>query len=281
MSSIISPTQLKVLCEEYGFTPSKKYGQNYLISDAPLQKMGEAAGLSSSDTVLEIGPGFGQLTLFLAQHAGKVVSFEIEKKLQPYWEKMLSDYESIQIIWGNFLKEFDNVASQIGEYKVVANLPYQITSHALRTMLESDNPPKSITVMVQKEVAERMCEKPGNMSLLSVSVQYFGKPHVVSKVPKGSFWPMPQVDSAIVHISDIAKKEDSTLFFKVVRAGFSNKRKMLYKNLSDGLHISKDIIKKVLSNVCGSDLVRAQELSISEWETLVVQLSSYGTRTRA
>ncbi len=277
MTFVFSPTKLKELCEEYFFSPSKKYGQNYLISDAPLQKMGQAASLSKNDTIVEIGSGFGQLTLFLANQVDNVICFEIEQKLKPYWEKVLKEHHNITFVWGNVLRELQSLPE--GRYKVVANLPYQITSAMLRGLLEAKNKPGQIVVMVQREVAQRICAQPGDMSLLSVSVQYFGVPTIVSKVSKGNFWPKPKVDSAILSIKDIRETQESEQFFRVVKAGFSSKRKQLWKNIASSLSLPKDFVKACVLQVCGNERVRAQELSIEEWESLVVQLDTYGTRT--
>jgi len=247
----------------------------------------KAADLKKTDTVVEIGPGFGVLTLALAGRVEKVITFEIEQKLKPYWERLLEDQEikgprdqkigKIEILWGNVLHKLKNRSSDLpifrSPYKVIANLPYQITSHVLRTLLESENKPESITVMVQKEVADRIVAKPGDMSLLSVSVQYYGKPKIVCKVPKGSFWPQPKVDSTVVHISTRARQHLSTFsdkeFFKVAKTGFANKRKQLWHNLSEGLKIDKDKIKEILVEVVGSEKVRAQELSVENWFDVV------------
>lgn len=258
------------MCETYGFAPSKRYGQNYLTSAHVIELMLEAGNVSSQDTVVEIGPGFGVLTLALAAKAKKVVAFEIEKKLQPYWEEKQQEYPNLEIVWGNALTQISDNRYQITpKYKVLANLPYQITSNALRVLLEAENKPETIVVMVQKEVAERICSKPGQMSLLSVSVQYFGTPRIVTKVPKGNFWPQPKVDSAVVAIDNIMQKQDTELFFRVARAGFANKRKQLWRNVSEGLSLEKAYVQDVLESTVGSKTVRAQELSIAEWEKIV------------
>jgi 16S rRNA (adenine1518-N6/adenine1519-N6)-dimethyltransferase len=172
---------------------------------------------------------------------------------------------------------------------VVANLPYQITSQVLRTLLELEHPPESITVMVQKEVAERICAKParkasprakGNMSLLAVSVQYYGVPKMVAKVTKGNFWPEPKVDSAILEIRNLKSEirdRVSDRFFDVVKAGFSNKRKQAWRNISVGLGIDGEVVKQVLDEVVGNEKVRAQELSVEEWVMVVEKLSTQQT----
>lgn len=275
MNDLHSPTHLKALCKQYRLTPSKKYGQNYLISSAPIQKMIAAAALTKKDTVVEIGPGFGVLTLAIAPLVKQVFAFEIEKKLKPYWEEQQVTHPNVSILWGNALKEFDVHADTFGaSYSVLANLPYQITSNALRTLLEATNKPKQIIVMVQKEVAQRMCAKAGDMSLLAVSVQYYGVPRIIAKVPRGSFWPPPNVDSAVVAIDDISQKQYSDLFFRVVRAGFANKRKQLWRNLSEGLDLSAEKVKGALEAVGVDQRVRAQALTVEAWEALTKKIST-------
>ncbi len=275
MQEIYNPSYLKKLCEEYSLTPSKKYGQNYLISDRPIKEMIKAGELDKNDTVIEIGPGFGILTLALSPRVKKVLAFEIEQKLKPYWQEKQKEYPNIEITWGNVLSHITYHISPItGPYKVLANLPYQITSIALRTILEQDKKPERVVLMVQKEVAERIVAKPGDMSLLAISVQYYGKVKIVHKVAKGSFWPSPKVDSAIISITNIQKRDNEELFFKFARAGFRNKRKQLWRNLADGQGIDKDKIKEILIKVCGNEKVRAQELSIKQWEQVVKELSS-------
>ncbi|MCB9798839.1 ribosomal RNA small subunit methyltransferase A [Candidatus Nomurabacteria bacterium] len=272
---LYKPTYLKALCQQYGLSPSKKYGQNYLITDAPIKKMLEAAGVSAEDTIVEIGPGFGVLTFALLEKAKKLIAFEIEKKLHPYWDKVLTEHENFEVIWGNALSTIPSHESlQKGKpYKVVANLPYQITSNVLRTLLELPNKPQSITVMVQKEVAQRICAMPGEMSLLSVCVQYFGIPKVVTKVSSGCFWPAPKVDSAVVHIDVYPKQEVSEAFFTLARAGFSNKRKQLAKNLAHGIKKEEALIRELLEQITGNSRVRAQELSMAQWKALAQVLS--------
>lgn len=283
-SDLFKPTYLKTLCSQFGIKPSKKYGQNYLITDAPIKKMVEAAGVGSRDTVIEIGPGFGVLTFALLTKAKKLIAFEIEQKLKPYWESELQERTNFEIVWGNALQQLtmnnEQFTSTLGKYKVVANLPYQITSNVLRTLLELENKPESLTVMVQKEVAERICAKPGDMSLLAVSVQYFGQPKIITKVSSGCFWPAPKVNSAVLHINiatskhkNIASLSDEE-FFAIVRAGFINKRKQLAKNLAAGLKKDEKMIREILGQVLGNEKVRAQELNVEQWKLLIKQLST-------
>ncbi len=273
--SVITPTEIKKLCERYGLNPSKKYGQNYLISDNPIRKMVEAADIRPGDRVYEIGPGFGVLTFELLKSGARVCAFEIEQKLRPYWEEQQVKYPNLEIVWGNALRLWGSyVANEKGSYKVVANLPYQITSEVLETILESDTPPETVVCMVQKEVAERIIAKPGDMSILAVSIQYFGTPRIVARVGKGSFFPSPKVDSAAVGIGNITSRKDSKIFFKLVKAGFHHKRKMLANNLRDALHLEKEVIEHHLESLNLPSGVRAEALSVDDW----IKLSKLLTR---
>jgi 16S rRNA (adenine1518-N6/adenine1519-N6)-dimethyltransferase len=285
----LTPTQLKVLCKEYGLTPSKRYGQNFLISDSPIKKMIVAADLKKTDTVVEIGPGFGVLTFALAERAKKVIAYEIERKLKPFWDKHLKEYPNVEVIWRNALKglrssvfglqssDRNQKSEDRSQYKVIANLPYQITSHVLRTILDFQHKPTSITVMVQKEVAQRICAGPGDMSLLAVSVQYYGIPKIITKVPAGNFWPQPKVDSAVLHIGTTAQQYDGISeekFFRLAKAGFANKRKQLWRNISDGLSLPAEQVKKAVKEVTGNEKSRAQELSVDYWKKLISILTT-------
>ncbi len=265
---------LKHLCQKYGLTPSKKYGQNYLVNPEPIEKMVNAADINKDDVVVEVGPGFGVLTSALAEQAKKVLSFEIEKKLEPYWQERVEQQNNIEIIWGNILYEFKGEGLKAGEYKVVANLPYQITSHVIRKFLEMENSPSVLVLMVQKEVAERICAKAGDMSVLAVSVQYYGKPEIVTFVSRSSFWPMPAVDSAVIKIiinkDSTGVKKDSESFFKIVKAGFSSRRKMLVKNLS--AVVDKKVLRSIFQELDIDEKVRAQELSVEQWAKITSKI---------
>jgi 16S rRNA (adenine1518-N6/adenine1519-N6)-dimethyltransferase len=212
----------------------------------------------------------------MAPHVRRVVAFEIEKKLQSYWEEKQKEYPNVEIIWGNALKELKAQSSKLkGNYKIIANLPYQITSHALRVVLEAESKPERMIVMVQKEVAERIVARPGKMSLLSVSVQYFGEPRLVAKVSKGNFWPAPKVDSAVLSI-DVYKTKGTRAderFFQTVRAGFQNKRKQLWRNISRGLGIPGDAVKAVVADVALDSAVRAEALSVEQWKDISKRLA--------
>lgn len=245
---------IQSLLKSHGLKPSKGLGQNFLVNRHIADKIIESAELSKKDVVLEIGPGIGNLTLELAKKAGKVIAVEKDRKMAE-----LLDVESINedILKFNAFPE---------RYKVVANLPYYIASHAIRKLLETENQPQLMILMVQKEVGQRICAKPPDMSLLAVSVQFYSSPKIVSYVKKEDFWPKPKVDSAILKITDIRKKEDSSSFFKIVKAGFSNPRKQLLNNLSKVL--SKDKVSKILLENNINPSQRPETLSIEDWERL-------------
>ncbi|MEK7131525.1 MAG: 16S rRNA (adenine(1518)-N(6)/adenine(1519)-N(6))-dimethyltransferase RsmA [Patescibacteria group bacterium] len=274
MTSLYNINYLQHLCKKFGLIPSKKYGQNFLINEEPIAKMLEAAEITKDDVVVEVGPGFGVLTLALAEKAQKVLAFEIEKKLEPYWNELkeIKKLGNLEIIWGNILYEIKNL--KIKNYKIISNLPYQITSNVIRKFLETENKPELMVLMVQKEVAERICAKPGDMSVLAISVQCSAEPEIVMYVPKSYFWPVPGVDSAVIKIRSrelgVGSRKQDEGFFKIVKAGFANRRKMLIKNLSSVMDKKK--LPAIFKELGISDKARAQELSVEQWISLVRKL---------
>jgi len=285
---ITSLAVIRSLCQKYGFRPQKERGQNFLISREVLDKIISAADLKKDDTVLEIGPGFGALTLELAKRAKKVAAVEADKRLANALRELLKGYKNVEIINEDVLK-ITGYALRVTRYgyKIVANLPYQITSAVLRKFLENEPRPSEMIVMVQKEVAERICAKPrfrraglggqaNGMSLLSVSVQFFGRPEIVEAVPKTAFWPEPKVDSAILKISNIKHETETNIrrvetkkFFQIVKTGFSARRKQLHNNLSGGLRLPDGEVQKILIESNFDPKARAQDLGVDDWIRLV------------
>lgn len=267
---VIMSEKIPQLCARYGLRPSRQYGQNFLLDEAVLDKIIAAAELSKNDAVVEIGPGFGALTFKLAEKAGQVLAFEIEKKIKPFWEENLKKRPNVDIVWGDALREFSKI--NLKNYKVVANLPYQITSRVIRFFLEAKNPPELAVFTVQKEVAERICAKPGQMSVLSVAVQYSAEPEIIVIAPRTSFWPEPKVDSAVIRLRFHPTSEglsDSRDFFRLVKTGFANRRKMLIKNLAALVGKGKKgDLTDIFSRLGLSLTVRAQELSVEQWKKL-------------
>jgi len=274
MPDLFNTDYLKHLCQKFGLAPSKHYGQNYLLDAEVIEEMLVAAELTSEDTVVEVGPGFGILTLALAAKAKKVMAYEIEKKLEPYWGELIKQHKNIEIIWGNALRQF---ASPGVPYKVVANLPYQVTSPVIRLFLENEHPPELMVTMVQKEVGERICAKPGDMSVLAVATQYFAAPEIIRVVPRALFWPAPKVDSVVIKLriksQELRSKEFEKKFFDIVRAGFANRRKLLIKNLTPVVgKKNRPELEKIFAGIGLTGNSRAQELSVEQWKELVQKI---------
>jgi 16S rRNA (adenine1518-N6/adenine1519-N6)-dimethyltransferase len=277
---------IKDLCKKYGLRPSKDFSQNFLIDREVLEEIVAAADLKKDDVVLEIGPGLGVLTAELAGRVKKVLAVEADRNMAKALSEIMTDFPNVEIIQEDILKfpisnfQFPNKIQNY-EYKVVANLPYQITSAVFRKFLSKEPRPSEITVMVQKEVAERISAKPGEMSLLSLSVQFFGRPEIAAVVPRTAFWPKPEVDSAILRVAQIkneseknSKKIDPEKFFKVVKIGFSARRKQLHNNLSGGLRIPDQKVKEILISLGFDERARAQDLGVNDWIGMVNQLNS-------
>lgn len=267
----------KALLEQYGIRPSKGLGQNFLVSERVLTAIIEAANLSRDDIILEIGPGPGLMTKRLAQRAGQVVAVELDQRLVDVLHDSLSDCDNVRVVQGDILDvdparllaEATGAPVHSLRYKVVANLPYYITSAVLRRLLEPAERPELMVLTVQYEVAERMVASPGEMSLLAVSVQVYGKPEMVRRVPASAFYPPPKVESAVVrilaHEEPLVPAEREQEFFRVVRAGFSQRRKQLVNSLSGGLGLSRDEVTRALEAAGVEPTRRAQSLSVAEW----------------
>ncbi|MCX6723563.1 MAG: 16S rRNA (adenine(1518)-N(6)/adenine(1519)-N(6))-dimethyltransferase RsmA [Candidatus Staskawiczbacteria bacterium] len=270
---LTSPKTIKELLAKYETRPSKGLGQNFLIDKNVLEKIIESAEIKPSDVVLEVGPGIGTLTQKLAERAGKVIAIEKDKKMIEVLKETMSGLKNVEVINADVLSHKLKVTS----YKVVANIPYYLTSPLIRKFLEEKNPPQEIVLMVQKEVAKRICSKPPRMSLLSVSVQFYAQPKIISYVSKNCFLPAPKVDSAIIKIVPGGQTSRPTeslvspdLFFKIVKAGFSQPRKQLVNNLTglkslNGVKLTKEKVSQWLleNNIKPSQ--RAETLDISDW----------------
>ena len=261
---------IKNLLQKYSARPQKWLGQRFLIDEKVLRKIVEAADLKLGDTLLEIGPGIGTLTQELAQKTKRVLAVEKDRKMVEILKEILKDFKNVEIIFGDILKIDTGCHIQDTRYKVVANLPYYITSPVIRKFLEEENRPKEMILMVQKEVAQRICAKPPDMSILAVSVQFYSKPEIISFVSKKSFWPQPKVDSAIIKLKVKSEKLkiDKEVFFKIVKAGFSQPRKQLINNLSRCLKINRAKIKNWLLKNKVQPVQRAETLSVGNWMNL-------------
>ena len=267
-------TNVQIL-KRYNIKPSKKLGQNFLIDKSVLKKIIHAANLNSDDIVLEIGPGLGVLTIELAKRVKKVIATEKDRRMCEILKKVLKNYKNVEIINKDIL-DVGYSTSHIKHYKLVANLPYYITSPVIRKFLETNPPaggkPKLMILMVQKEVGQRICAK-SKMSLLSVAVQFYSKPEIISYVSKKSFYPQPKVDSAIIKITPKPiPKINTKKFFNLVKKGFSSKRKFLINNLSRELKIVNCKLKIVFDQIELGQKLRAENLSIQDWLKLFHKL---------
>jgi 16S rRNA (adenine1518-N6/adenine1519-N6)-dimethyltransferase len=266
---------VSALLRARGLRPKKSLGQNYLIDPAILTRIAAAANLSPGDTVVEVGAGVGNLTRLLAEQAGRVLAVELDERLLPVLHEQLAAFANVEIVHGDILRIPDLDLPHLS-YKAVGNLPYYITSAILRRFLENEPRPCLMVVTVQREVAERIVAGPGAMSLLAVSVQFYGQPCIVARIKAGAFYPRPEVDSALVRIDvgeqpTVALPEgvDDTVFFRVARAGFSQKRKTLRNSLSGGLRLSPAQVEEALAQAGIDSRRRAETLSLEEWATAV------------
>ena len=270
---------------EWDIQPSKGLGQNFLVSPAVLDKIVAAAELTRDDIVLEVGAGLGTLTERLARYAGHVIAVELDQRLMPVLHSAMADVENVTLIQGDILAldpaELISAASTSTpspdvQYKVVANLPYYITSAVLRHLLEARLKPQRMVITVQREVAERIVAKPGQMSLLAVSVQFYGRARRLFRIQPGSFYPSPSVESAVVqidlHAAPPVPVEAADAFFRVVRAGFAQRRKQLRNTLAAGLRRSPAEIEATLTAVGVDPRRRAQTLSLEEWGRITCAL---------
>ena len=267
------------LLRQFDIKPHKGLGQNFLISEGVMRRIIDAAELSESDIVIEVGAGLGTLTRHLAQQAGQVIALEIDRRLLPVLHHTLDAFPRVRIVHGDVLA-VDPEVFVSGPYKVVANLPYYITSAIFRHFLEARKKPSLIVVTAQREVVERMTASPGDMSLLAVSVQFYGKPSIVTRVPPGAFYPSPQVHSAVLRL-DLYKRppvevDDVTSYFDVVRAGFAQRRKQLRNSLSRGLDLPVKSVVDALHRSGIDEKQRPQELSIEQWALLCRELPEGG-----
>jgi len=272
-------TETRRLLRRFGLQARKGLGQHFLVDKAVLNRIVSEADLAPTDVVIEVGPGLGVLTGELSRRAGRVIAVELDNKLAAILNQVMASFKNVTIINEDVLKvepaallaeiDFKELSKS---YKVVANLPYYITSPVLRHFLESERKPDVMIVMVQKEVAEDIVGRPGRRSLLSISVQLYGQPEIVDYVPAGCFYPAPEVDSAVLKVTPYPQPavdiDDTEGFFTMVRAGFSAARKQIGNSLAQGLGVSKDEALVLLSVAGISPLRRAETLTLEEWAQL-------------
>jgi 16S rRNA (adenine1518-N6/adenine1519-N6)-dimethyltransferase len=270
--SAIPPLDAAAVLKRFNIRADKSLGQNFLQDASALENIALAAEIQEDDYVLEIGPGLGSLTRYLAVSAKEVAAIELDPDMLPPLQAVLKPYQNVRVVHGDILKTSVSEIIHEPDYLVVANIPYYITSAVIRHLLESDPKPRRIVLTIQKEVAERICAKAGDLSLLALSVQVYGKPNIAAIIPADSFHPAPKVDSAILRIDiydqplipiDLLKT-----FFNLIKAGFGQKRKTLRNSLSSGLHIKTTEAEALLTSAGIDFMRRAETLSIEEWKKL-------------
>ena len=272
-----NPKNTIEILQKYKFVFQKKFGQNFLIDEHVLEKIISAAGIGPDDFVVEIGPGIGTMTQYLAHAARGVAAVEIDKALIPILQDTLSAYDNVTVINEDVLKvDLKELAEKMNggrPVKVVANLPYYITTPIIMGLFESHVPVESITVMVQKEVAERMQAGPGtkDYGALSLAVQYYAEPYIVANVPPNCFMPRPNVGSAVirlqVHENPDVKVQDESLMFRIIRASFNQRRKTMQNSISHDpqLGISKEVVARILEELGLSATIRGEALSLQQF----------------
>lgn len=278
MYNLSRVSDIKKILKKFGFSFSKGLGQNFLIDPDVCPRMADECIPSEEYGVLEIGPGIGVLTVELARRAQKVVSVELDKRLLPILDETLHDFSNVEIINQDILKcDMKKIVEEnfVGmPFVVCANLPYYITSDVIMKLFEERVAAENITVMVQKEAANRICANPGTREVgaISIAVRYYSEPKVLFEVPRDSFMPSPNVDSAVIQLSlreqDLDFINDDKMFFKVVKAAFAQRRKMISNTLSKNLNISKEKILKVI-NECGlAENIRVEQLTLQDFANI-------------
>ena len=264
------PLDVRGLLRRFNLHPKKSLGQNFLIDESGLAKVSAAADLAPGDTVLEIGAGLGSLTRHLAAQVQRVVAVEVDDALLPVLEYTLESYDNVELIRADILRLDLAAAARLpAGYKVVANIPYYITSAVIRQLLETPVRPSLIVLTVQREVAERIVAQPDDMTLLAVSVQFYSQPRRVARLPAGAFYPAPAVDSEVIRLevrpAPAVAVDDVDQFFRVVKAGFSQKRKQLRNSLGGGLRLEHAQVDALLAQAGVAPQRRAETLSLEEW----------------
>lgn len=265
--------QIKKLLIAYNIRPTKGKGQNFLIDESILDVMLDAAQVAETDSVLEIGPGLGVLTNKLVRRARRIVAVELDTRVAMFIRSEFEGKNNFELIESDILRVKNaELAEHLGttRYKVVANIPYAITAPLIEKFLTYEPRPTMLVLMVQKEVAERVTARPGEMSVLAVSVQYYARAEIIARVPGSSFYPEPAVDSAVLRIIPKHQhtSDEEKIFFRIVKIGFSSRRKQLHNNLSAGLRISSEEAKGYLQALDLRIDARAQDLSVEDWKKL-------------
>ena len=268
----LTPLDVPALLREHGLKPNQALGQNFLVDESALAKLAAAAEITPGGTVLEIGAGLGSLTRHLVFAAGLVVAVEVDRGLFAVLKQVLAGVENVRLLSGDILKLDPAEILPDGPYQVVANIPYHITSAIFRHLLESKHKPTRMLLTIQREVAERICAQPGDLSLLALSVQVYGQPQMVLRIPAGAFYPRPKVDSSALRVDLYPEPRipaaQLNTFFRLAKAGYSQKRKTLRNALAGGLRKSPSQMEVLLRTAEIDPQRRAETLSLEEWGQL-------------
>ncbi len=268
----LPPLNIPALLKRFGLHPRFRLGQNFLQDDHALQEIVHVSGILPSDDVLEIGPGLGNLTRYLALAAHHVTAVELDQDLFPALEEVVAPFSNVRLVQADILDVNPTELMDKPDYLVVANIPYYITSAVVRHLLESAGRPRRLVLTMQEQVARRICAKPGKMSLLALSVQVYGNPEIVAYISAEAFFPTPKVDSAVLRVEILPEPLISIVlldtFFTLIKAGFSQKRKTLRNSLSGGLGIAPAEAERMLASAGIDPIRRAETLSLEEWGNL-------------
>jgi 16S rRNA (adenine1518-N6/adenine1519-N6)-dimethyltransferase len=268
----LPPLNVAALLRAHGLRAKMSLGQNFLVDPVALQRIVESAEIDPSELVLEVGPGLGSLTRYLARAARRVVAVELDSSLIPLLEDTLAGADNVTIVHADILDLDPAALMAEPDYQVVANIPYYITSNLIRHLLEADLKPRRLVLTVQREVAARITASPGDMSLLALGVQIYGKPRVVARIPAGAFYPAPKVDSSVVRVDlypqPLVTSDSLDAFFQLAKAGFGQKRKTLRNSLASGLSLSGERAAALLTSAGIDPQRRAETLAIEEWIAL-------------
>jgi 16S rRNA (adenine1518-N6/adenine1519-N6)-dimethyltransferase len=268
---------LQQFLRSHGIRPNKTFGQNFLLDELALIAMVDAAGVTKDDCVIEVGPGIGNLTRQLLEQSRRVIAIEKDPSFVPILEELHKQYDNFSYSMNDILQA--NIVELLGketQYRVVANIPYYITGKIVQRFVQCPVRPRSLTLLVQKEVAQNICAKPGQMNLLALSVQLYGVPELVKIVPARSFYPAPKVDSAIVHITFPVVPPyvvgDEAKLFRIAKACFAGKRKQIHNTLVNNLRVDKATVENVLAELQIDGATRPQQLSVAQWLQLTEAL---------
>jgi 16S rRNA (adenine1518-N6/adenine1519-N6)-dimethyltransferase len=260
------------LLRKHQLNPKKGLGQNFLVDAGTLKRIVCAAEVNTTSAVLEIGPGLGSLTRYLAQASRRVVAVELDQQMVPILREVVSEWNNVEIVQGDILEQNPGQLMAEDDYLVVANIPYYITSAVIRHLLQSQIKPARLVLTMQLEVAQRICALPGDLSLLALSIQVYGKPRNVLRIPAGAFYPAPKVDSATLRVDlfpqPLIPTNQIETFFQLAKAGFSQKRKTLRNSMSGGLGLPRENVEQLLTSARVDPQRRAETLSLEEWKLL-------------